>query len=894
MLKLSANKTELYRKQRVVGRLGDGDLTTIDIYLLQEDGYSPYILTDDMFLTFKGNLANGEYTEGPIIVQNRQEGFCQYTFSKENFSATKQYKRAYIELFDASGAITTFQDFQVDVIPNADLSKGQVQLYVSKLDTLLKEFSESYNQFVLEKESSFQGFLEEKELQYQEIYSQYNDLVRRLNESDQRMGSIEKDQDTIIRLISENNVATKNDLEQVKQESSANVIDQIGGAESAILKKEFLVDGTEGTASRYVKGLSAKENLLGVFKNSRWKIDNDTGRVTINGVSNGSTLSEVTLPTGEYTVSFKVFDKSTTATSLSLYIDGTVDNAGSLTNIQGYNTGQLITKKIVLTKESLVKYTLWGNSQSDSLSFEMKLEKGEYSQYSLAPEWVGIVHGQPNLLDGTSNDWVDYKFSGWDDGVNFPIVMSDVGLKAGDTITFSAEMNNKSGSNAATTKLFVNKDAENLLQKSGNPISVGSTGISSLTVTIPEGANKLFWYKVSKGGNTVESVIAARGHKLIKGSLAAMDEWTPSQSDSGLTPINGGMVPFTADDYTTLQSKDGIVKAETLEVGRGAEIQFDFDVIGTLEKRYPYLFADCTTMIQKINRVISKSNSIHLIYTARVKDIGTGAISLFIKAVNGNFVGIVADGATDFKTFDKTHSMFKTNIGNDGIQSYKLETHQKSNGVDSVWIEVKDIRLVIELEGNASEIIDYRIAQYSGKNSVSLSEPQNVEGLKNFSDGIQSKGIDVATQDMTKVTLFQSTELSNVKGTGAGIVWPIDETAIVFGGVGAHARRGGTSEPGTIYFNEAGQYLIELLWFVNSGTATRKYVYMDWIKHGTTDLLFRSGIGKINGFSYTSSVPGGGIITMGKDEGVDILLKTNVEDLIAGVRIYYIKITKIG
>ena len=250
MLKLSAGKTELYRKQRVVGRLGDGDLTTIDIYLLQEDGYAPYILTDEMILTFKGNLSNGEYTEGPIIIQNKQEGYCQYTFSKENFSSTKEYKRAYIELVDASGATTTFQDFQVDVLSNADLSQGQVQLYVSKLDTLLKEFSESYNQFVLEKESNFQTFLEEKVLQYQEIYNQYNDLVRRLNESDQRMTSLENDQETIIRLINENNVATKEELEQAKQESSANVINQISGAESAFAKKEFLVNGVEGTGAR--------------------------------------------------------------------------------------------------------------------------------------------------------------------------------------------------------------------------------------------------------------------------------------------------------------------------------------------------------------------------------------------------------------------------------------------------------------------------------------------------------------------------------------------------------------------------------------------------------------------------------------------------------------------
>ena len=232
-------------------------------------------------------------------------------------------------------------------------------------------------------------------------------------------------------------------------------------------------------------------------------------------------------------------------------------------------------------------------------------------------------------------------------------------------------------------------------------------------------------------------------------------------------------------------------------------------------------------------------------------------------------------------------------ISDDGIVT-EIIYAEESDGIVASMPRVDYANLEFKMKISMNEHIKSMIAAYSGENSVSLSEPQTVEGLKNFSDGVQSKGIDVATQDMTKVTLFQSTEISNVKGTAAGIVWPIDETAIVFGGVGAHARRGGTSEPGTIYFNEAGQYLIELLWFVNSGTATRKYVYMDWIKHGTTDLLFRSGIGENNGFSYTSSVPGGGIITMGKDEGVDILLKTNVEDLIAGVKIYYIKISKIG
>lgn len=614
MLKLSASKKELYRKQRVVGRLGDGNLTTIDIYLLQEDGYSPYILTGDMILTFKGNLANGEYTEGPIIIQDSQEGFCQYTFSRENFSAAKEYKRAYIELTDASGAVTTFQDFIIDVLPNADISRGQVQLYVSKLDTLLKEFSDTYSQFVLEKENEFQNFINEKEIQYQNIYDQYNELIRRLNESDQRMNSIETDQDRIIKLIEENDVFTKT-------ESSANVIYQVIGKEKAEIT--FRLDAK----SEFVK------------------------------------VSSV-----------------------------------------GYTT---------LLSPTNVSWTPLTEEQLNNLS---SLDGSLYSARDVAANYMKQLKYDCDIL-GFFKSLLGEKF--------FTI-------------------------RGATTDSQKVEVLESLITDfTSNVYGYGSGG----------GINKLT-------------------HRNWNGT------WTVSDS--------------TAANEVT-----------------------------------------------RIGQIIESTDT------------------NWKKLINGGKISVLSNSEPT------------------------ISPNYSTVNIDYLCLDV-----TIELSAN--EHFEYMIAAYSGENSVSLSEPQTVEGLKNFSDGVQSKGIDVATQDMTKVTLFQSTEISNVKGTASGIVWPIDETAIVFGGVGAHARRGGTSEPGTIYFNEAGQYLIELLWFVNSGTATRKYVYMDWIKHGTTDLLFRSGIGENNGFSYTSSVPGGGIITMGKDEGVDILLKTNVEDLIAGVKIYYIKISKIG
>ena len=365
-----------------------------------------------------------------------------------------------------------------------------------------------------------------------------------------------------------------------------------------------------------------------------------------------------------------------------------------------------------------------------------------------------------------------------------------------------------------------------------------------------------------------------------------------------LSPTNVSWTPLTEEQLNNLSSLDGsLYSARDAAANYMKQLKYDCDILGFFKSLLGEKFftiRGATTDSQKVEVLESLITD----FTSNVYGYGSGGGINKLTHRNWNGTWTVSDSTAANEvtrigqTIESTDTNWKKLINGGKISVLSNSEPTISPNYSTVNIDYLCLDVTIELSAN--EHFEYMIAAYSGKNSVSLSEPQTVEGLKNFSDGVQSKGIDVATQDITKVTLFQSTEISNVKGTAAGIVWPIDEAAIVFGGVGAHARRGGTSEPGTIYFNEAGQYLIELLWFVNSGTATRKYVYMDWIKHGTTDLLFRSGIGKINGFSYTSSVQGGGIVTMEKDEGIDILLKTNVEDLIAGVKIYYIKITKIG
>nr|DAV18242.1 MAG TPA: structural protein [Caudoviricetes sp.] len=530
------------------------------------------------------------------------------------------------------------------------------------------------------------------------------------------------------------------------EESSANVINSIGGTEAAVLKKELLVNGVEGTASRYVKDLPYKENILmksgrfldyGVATNEGWKatlLDNGNLQITvptqtaqhfriplhgIKSLKKNDTLSlavrakadqAITLPFGvtkEYTALSWAGGKINLSSAMdTIKTSGKIGTDGEINYL--YMTSTSFDASLAGTKIEIEFLKLVENDEVDDT-------------WCPSAEDLGIVHGQPNLLNGTSNEWVDYTFTSWDNGKNTQLLIADAGLKAGDTITLATEFNNKAGVSSALCKLFINKGGENLLQRSGNPISPGTIGRSLLTVTIPEGADKIFWYHVAKSDATNQSTIAARGHKLIKGSAGAMDEWTPSQADSGLTIVNNGMVPFTDEEYNQLLSEDGIVQSESLEVGRRAAADFEFTVIETLETRYPFIFENCGSMNEKLTHLRKIIQESWLEYTTRVVTLGSRAVDIYIYTPwNDQFSGITADPNAEFKTFKKTHDLFKTQFTQNGTQRFRLSTNGRSDGVTPALLEIKDIRLTISVEVNGRTIIESFIAAYSGENSLRI------------------------------------------------------------------------------------------------------------------------------------------------------------------------------
>ncbi|HBL2904267.1 TPA: BppU family phage baseplate upper protein [Enterococcus faecium] len=175
-IKLSANKRQPYLRHRVVGRVGDGGLTTINVQLLEEDEITPFVINLNGTLKFVGEVSNGNYTEGEPEIIDSTNGLISYTFTKSNFSTSHQFKQAYFEYVDPNGKKVTFQNFIIDVLERVDINSEQAKYYISSLEKLQSEMQTTFNQFI-----------SDKQVQYDQIYSKYNELVRLINESDKQV-----------------------------------------------------------------------------------------------------------------------------------------------------------------------------------------------------------------------------------------------------------------------------------------------------------------------------------------------------------------------------------------------------------------------------------------------------------------------------------------------------------------------------------------------------------------------------------------------------------------------------------------------------------------------------------------------------------------------------------
>lgn len=248
-------------------------------------------------------------------------------------------------------------------------------------------------------------------------------------------------------------------------------------------------------------------------------------------------------------------------------------------------------------------------------------------KYYPTPEDYGIVHGHPNLLAGTSNEWVEYKFSSYDASSIRLQPLEATGLKVGDKVTFSAEIKNTEGEDDLLCKLLFYDAKSMILRILGSRIPPGSTGVSLVEATIPDGTTRIGYYQLSKWTDTLDATGSVRGYKLIKGTKDMMDEWTPHQSESGLTIINDGYVPYKNASFLTMNLRNN------------TKGRFKFFVPDEYNKISNIVFESATSgQIKTTNNSKESTPSIYQRIDVRKTDMKDNYATIYFEGVNNEVV----------------------------------------------------------------------------------------------------------------------------------------------------------------------------------------------------------------------------------------------------------------
>lgn len=164
-------------------------------------------------------------------------------------------------------------------------------------------------------------------------------------------------------------------------------------------------------------------------------------------------------------------------------------------------------------------------------------------EFENVPEDYGIVHGQPNLLDGSSLEGRKISVSWYTVLQNYDLLSPDCSVKPGDTVTLIARVFNDGTHMAGLRGRWrVNGTYRDTLGERFNDKKI------ALTMKIPKDAD-WFQFCINTGVELHTTWIIAE-EQLLKGKFTENESWTPSQKDSGLVPVNDGYV--TADKAETV------------------------------------------------------------------------------------------------------------------------------------------------------------------------------------------------------------------------------------------------------------------------------------------------------------------------------------------------------
>lgn len=140
----------------------------------------------------------------------------------------------------------------------------------------------------------------------------------------------------------------------------------------------------------------------------------------------------------------------------------------------------------------------------------------------------GLEIGQRNFLRGSSSEWQDYDFAGWVLRVK-QYTMEELGLKSGDSLFLSGEFEAETGVGVRMQITVYRSDGLSNIYLNTPIIDVGSKGVSSGVVKIPNNAERIQISHIQSMDGNTKSTGRYRLTGVYKSNVPV--DWTPAPED---------------------------------------------------------------------------------------------------------------------------------------------------------------------------------------------------------------------------------------------------------------------------------------------------------------------------------------------------------------------------
>lgn len=361
-----------------------------------------------------------------------------------------------------------------------------------------------------------------------------------------------------------------------------------------------------------------------------------------------------------------------------------------------------------------------------------------------------------NFIKGSSKEFREYSMNSWNK-LFYEYTLEELGLKVGDTITFSCYFkfgDTVDGGSARIT--FNDTDLNNIKTVSGNVISSNAEGLSYVTTVIP--------------GNTYRMQLMAQRQNAIAGASSFKFEMKNEKLEKGDNP-NPVYSQAPEDVEEKIESNTTAITATQ----KGIE---------ALVKDTTTTKGDVTTLKDNYTNIKATVDGINTTVAGHTTSIGK--LTTDLSGVSGK----VTEVETKQATLEQNLNGFKTTVSNTYSTKTELNT-AKSDAINS-----------------ANSSTDNKLKSYSTTTAMNSAITQSANGVKTeVSNTYLSKGDAVATY-ATKSSLEQTATDVIYKFTESGGYNLLKNSAfankdidgwIVWGGVSRYNTESYYTDVGDMY-----------------------------------------------------------------------------------------------